>query len=50
MKLLALGVLLGFLIALGGDVFAHRDQEPAKTLRADRPSEARVSLSAARSS
>ena len=33
MKLLALGVLLGFLIALGGDVFAHRDDEPAKTQR-----------------
>ena len=30
MKLLALGVLLGFLIALGGDVFAHRDDEPAQ--------------------
>jgi carboxyl-terminal processing protease len=29
MKLLAVGVVLGFLIALGGDVFAHRDQAPA---------------------
>jgi len=47
MKLLALGVLLGFLIALGGDVFAHRDDEPAKTLRAERPSESRSKLSAA---
>jgi len=47
MKLLALGVLLGFLIALGGDVFAHRDEEPAKTLRAERSSEAKAPLSAA---
>jgi carboxyl-terminal processing protease len=47
MKLLALGVLLGFLIALGGDVFARRDDEPAKTLRAERSSEAKAPLSAA---
>jgi carboxyl-terminal processing protease len=46
MKLLALGVLLGFLIALGGDVFADRD-EPAKTQPAERPSETRAALSAA---
>ncbi|HYJ41801.1 MAG TPA: S41 family peptidase [Steroidobacteraceae bacterium] len=47
MKLLALGVLLGFLIALGGDVFAHRDDEPAKSQRAERSSESRSPLSAA---
>jgi carboxyl-terminal processing protease len=47
MKLLGLGVLLGFLIALGGDVFAHRDREPSKPLRAARLPETRSPLSAA---
>jgi carboxyl-terminal processing protease len=46
MKLLALGVLLCFMIALGGDVFADRD-EPAKTQPAERPSETRAALTAA---
>jgi len=47
MKLLGLGVLLGFLIALGGDVVAHRDDEPAKALRAEHTSEAKSPFSAA---
>jgi carboxyl-terminal processing protease len=46
MKLLALGVLLGLLIAFGGNVFADRDV-PAKTQPAERPSETRAALSAA---
>ena len=48
MKLLALGVLLGFLIALGGDVFAHRDDRAGKDVRArSDPSETKSPLSAA---
>jgi carboxyl-terminal processing protease len=46
MKLLGLGVLLGLLIAMGG-VLAHRDSEPAKTLRAERQLEKKSPLSAA---
>jgi carboxyl-terminal processing protease len=38
MKLLALGVVIGFLIALGGDVFAHREvAAPAAPVRAVAP-------------
>jgi carboxyl-terminal processing protease len=47
MKLFGLGVLLGFLIALGGGVFARRDSEPARILRAERPPETKSPLSAA---
>jgi carboxyl-terminal processing protease len=47
MKLLGLGVVLGFLIALAGDVVAHRDAEPAKTVHAEPRREARSPLSAA---
>lgn len=47
MKLLGLGVLLGFLIALAGDVVAHRDDEPAKTVRTEPRAEAKSPLSAA---
>ncbi len=47
MKLFGVGVLLGFLIALGGDVFAHRDDAPAKTVRAERPAETKPPLSPA---
>ncbi len=46
MKLLGLGVLLGLLIALGG-VLAHGDAEPATTIRAERPREAKAPLSPA---
>ena len=47
MKLLGLGVLLGFLIALAGDVVAHRDDEPAKTVHAEPRRETKSPLSAA---
>jgi carboxyl-terminal processing protease len=45
MKLLGLGVVLGILIALAGDVVAHRDAEPAKTVHAEPRREARPPLS-----
>jgi carboxyl-terminal processing protease len=38
MKLLALGVVIGFLIALGGDVFAHREAAPPVQVKAVVPS------------
>jgi carboxyl-terminal processing protease len=47
MKLFGVGVLLGFLIALGGDVFAHRDREPARTVRTERLPEAKSPFSPA---
>jgi carboxyl-terminal processing protease len=37
MKLLLIGIALGFLIALGGDVFAHRDEAPAPAAVATTP-------------
>jgi carboxyl-terminal processing protease len=47
MKLLALGVVIGFLIALGGDVFAHREvAPPAVEARAVAPPAAPLPLSA----
>jgi len=47
MKLLALGVVIGFLIALGGDVFAHREvAAPAAQVRALAPSRDQAPLSA----
>jgi carboxyl-terminal processing protease len=46
MKLLGLGVLLGVLIALGG-VLARGGDEPAKTIRAERPRESKTVLSPA---
>jgi carboxyl-terminal processing protease len=45
MKLLGLGVLLGLLIALGGDVFAHRDHGAAQAVRAERRAEAKSPFS-----
>jgi carboxyl-terminal processing protease len=47
MKLLGLGVLIGFLIAFGGDVFSRRNEEPAKTVRSETPAAAKSLLSAA---
>jgi carboxyl-terminal processing protease len=47
MKLLGLGVLIGFLIAFGGDVFSRRNDAPEKTVRTEKPAEARSSLSPA---
>jgi carboxyl-terminal processing protease len=47
MKLLALGVVIGFLIALGGDVFAHREAAvPAAQVRTVVPSRDPPRLSA----
>ena len=49
MKLLAVGVLLGFLIALGGSVFSHRDAPAASELRAVVPAAEKSPLTAAES-
>ena len=46
MKLLALGVLLGLLIALGA-VFGHRSDEPVTSVHTERPATAKTVLSAA---
>jgi carboxyl-terminal processing protease len=46
MKLLGLGVLLGFLIALGG-MLARGDNEPVKAVREERPRESKSPLSPA---
>ncbi|HEU5137214.1 MAG TPA: S41 family peptidase [Steroidobacteraceae bacterium] len=47
MKLLGLGVLIGFLIAFGGDVFSRRHDAPEKTVRTEKPAEAKSPLSPA---
>ena len=47
MKLLGAGVLLGFLIALGGSLFAHRDDAPAAEVRTQLHTETKSPLSAA---
>jgi carboxyl-terminal processing protease len=47
MKLIGLGVLLGFLIALGGVLAMHRSDEPAMTLRAERRPDAKSPFSPA---
>ena len=46
MKLMALGVLLGLLIALGV-VLGHRGEEPVKSVRSERPAPTKSALSAA---
>ena len=47
MKMLALGIVLGVLIALGGSVFAHRDAPAPATARTVPPLSAKGPLSAA---
>jgi carboxyl-terminal processing protease len=47
MKMLALGIALGVLIALGGAVFAHRDAPTAATTHSVAPSRPKTPLSAA---
>jgi carboxyl-terminal processing protease len=47
MKLLGLGVLLGFLIAFGGGVVSHRNDAPAKSVHGERPPQTKSPLSAA---
>jgi carboxyl-terminal processing protease len=47
MKLLGLGVLIGFLIAFGGDVFSRRNEAPVKAVRTEAPAPAQSPLSAA---
>jgi carboxyl-terminal processing protease len=42
MKLLLAGIVIGFLIALGGDVFASRDQAPAPGPTVVRPADAKA--------
>ena len=49
MKMLALGVALGVLIALGGAVFAHRETPAPAAARAVVASAPRISLSAGES-
>jgi carboxyl-terminal processing protease len=44
MKLLLAGIVIGFLIALGGDVLAQRDDQPARTPPAARPAAANNQL------
>jgi carboxyl-terminal processing protease len=47
MKLLGLGVLIGFLIAFGGDVISRRNETPAKLVSSEAPVAAKSPLSAA---
>jgi len=49
MKLLALGVLIGFLIALGGDVLSHRNDPPAMVTAVTPPASGKSPLTAAES-
>jgi carboxyl-terminal processing protease len=49
MKMLALGIVLGVLIALGGTVFAHRDTPVAQVARAPAPPPAPLALSGTQS-
>ena len=46
MKLLGLGVLIGFLIAFGGDVFSRRNDTPEMVVRTERPAEPKSPFSA----
>src|SRR5688572_7941293 len=47
MKLLGLGVLIGFLIAFGSDVFSRRNEAPPASVRTETPAPAKSPLSAA---
>jgi len=49
MKMLALGIVLGVLIALGSSVFAHRDAPVAQSAPAAAPSPAQATLSSGQS-
>ncbi|HET7812145.1 MAG TPA: S41 family peptidase [Steroidobacteraceae bacterium] len=49
MKMLALGIVLGVLIALGGSVFAHRDAPVAQVARVPAPPPAQATLSSTQS-
>jgi len=45
MKLLGLGVLIGFLIAFGGDVFSRRNAAPEMAVRTEKPADTKSPLS-----